>query len=108
MKERTSVVARDCHGHDCEVAQLARMVTYLYEDEPAVGRLAEEQLRAGAQWADNGLVFASPKGTPMDAQNIVKRYFKALLRSARLDIRWHDLRHTCAILLLSRGTRNRL
>ena len=66
---------------------------------------ATQQLRAGAQWADNRLVFASSKGTSMDAQNIVNRYFKPLLCRAGLsDIRWHDLRHTCATLLLSRGT----
>ena len=68
-------------------------------------RQLEEQLRAGGKWQDNGLVFASRKGTPLDAQNIVNRYFKPLLRRAGLpDIRWHDLRHTCATLLLSRGT----
>jgi integrase len=61
--------------------------------------------RAGEKWQDNGPVFASRKGTPLDAQNITNRYFKPLLRRAGLpDIRWHDLRHTCATLLLSRGT----
>ncbi len=68
-------------------------------------RQAEEQLKAGEKWQDNGLVFASRKGTPLDAQNIVNRYFKPLLRRTGLpEIRWHDLRHTCATLLLSRGT----
>jgi integrase len=69
----------------------------------------EEQLRAGENRQDSGLVFASRKGTPLDAQNIVNRYFKPLLRRSGLpDIRWHDLRHTCATLLLSRGTHPKL
>jgi integrase len=67
-------------------------------------RQVEEQLKAGEKWEENGLVFASSKGTPLDAQNIVNRYFKPLLRRTGLpDIRWHDLRHTCATLLLGRG-----
>jgi len=65
----------------------------------------EEQLRAGSEWQDHGLVFASGKGTPLDAQNIVNRHFKPLLKRSELpDIRWHDLRHTYATLLLARGT----
>src|SRR3712207_4321927 len=61
-------------------------------------------LRA-ADHKDSGLVIATAKGTPLDAQNIVNRHFKPLLKRAGLpDIRWHDLRHTCATLLLSRGT----
>jgi integrase len=65
----------------------------------------EGQLRAGSGWQDQGLVFASNKGTPLDAQNIVNRHFKPLLKQARLpSIRWHDLRHTYATLLLARGT----
>jgi integrase len=49
-------------------------------------------------------VFATGKGTPLDAQNVVNRFFKPLLRRADLpDIRRHDLRHTYATLLLARG-----
>jgi integrase len=63
-----------------------------------------EQLKAGSNWQDNGLVFATGKGTALDAQNVVNRGFKPLLRRTDLpDIRWHDLRHTCFTLLLSRG-----
>jgi integrase len=65
----------------------------------------EEQLRAGAKWHDNGLVFTTGKGTPLEAQNVINRYFKPLLKRAELpNIRWHDLRHTYATLLLARGT----
>jgi integrase len=68
-------------------------------------RQLEEQLRSGAAWADNGLVFATTIGTPLEAQNIINRHFKPLLRRAGLpNIRWHDLRHTAATLLLARGT----
>ncbi|MDQ3659595.1 MAG: tyrosine-type recombinase/integrase [Actinomycetota bacterium] len=43
---------------------------------------------------------ATRKGIPLDAQNIVNRHFKPLLKHAGLPpIRWHDLRHTCATLL---------
>jgi integrase len=66
-----------------------------------------EQPTVGAQWTDNGLVFTTTTtiGTPLDAQKIVNRHFKPLLKRAGLpSIRWHDLRHTYATLLLSRGT----
>ena len=40
----------------------------------------------------------------MHAKNLTARSFKPLLERAGLpDIRLHDLRHTCATLLLSRG-----
>jgi integrase len=72
-------------------------------------RQLEEQLRTGAAGRENNLVFASTIGTPLDAQNIINRHFKPLLRNAELPaIRWHDLRHTCATLLLSRGTHPKL
>lgn len=66
-------------------------------------RQAKEKMRAGALYEDNGLVFASEIGTPLDAQNVVNRSFKPLLRRAGLSsIRFHDLRHTCATLLLAK------
>jgi integrase len=57
----------------------------------------------------NGLVFATTIGSSIDLQNIINRHFRPLLRHAGLlDIRWHDLRHTCATLLLSRGSHSKL
>jgi integrase len=68
----------------------------------------EEMLRARS-YEDSDLVFATRKGTPLDAQNIVNRYFKPLLKRTGLaPIRWHDLRHTCATLLLGRGVHPKL
>ncbi len=55
------------------------------------------------------LVFASEIGTPLDAQNVVNRSFKLLLRRAGLPSIWfHDLRHTCATLLLAKGVHPKL
>ncbi len=54
----------------------------------------------GALWSDHGLVFLSSVGTPLLGGNL-NRAFKATLRCAGLpEIRFHDLRHTCATLLL--------
>ena len=56
-------------------------------------------------WKENGLVFTTAIGTPMDRVNLVKRSFKPLMGRTRLpQIRFQDLRHTFATLLLSRGT----
>jgi integrase len=60
-------------------------------------------------YEDSGLVFATRKGTPLDAQNIVNRHFKPFPKQEGLPlIRWHDLRHTCATLLLGRGVHQKL
>jgi len=49
-------------------------------------------------------VFASASGTPITGTNLTNRRFNPLLRSAGLPrIRFHDLRHTCATLLLGKG-----
>ncbi len=63
----------------------------------------EERLLAGGRWQDWGLVFTSTIGTPLDARNLTTRY-KALLKRAGLpDVRFHDLRHSCASLLIAQG-----
>jgi integrase len=60
--------------------------------------------RLGDLYKDQGLVFASEVGTPINPTNLRKRSFASLLKRAKLPrIRFHDLRHTCATLLLSRN-----
>lgn len=67
-------------------------------------RQAEEKLKAGSLYEDGGLVFATEVGTPLEPSNIDRRSFKPLLEKAGLpDMRFHDLRHTCATALLSEG-----
>jgi integrase len=65
----------------------------------------EERLRLGTLWEDHNLVFPNRVGKPMDHNNLYYRDFKAALRRAGLPstLRFHDLRHTCATLLLSKN-----
>lgn len=49
-------------------------------------------------------MFVSGNGGPAEAQNVVRRDFKPLLKRAELPpIRFHDLRHSCLSLLAQRG-----
>ncbi|MCX6064650.1 MAG: tyrosine-type recombinase/integrase [Chloroflexi bacterium] len=58
---------------------------------------------AGDQWQENDLIFPSNNGTPMDGHHILDK-FKKLLKQAELpDMRFHDLRHTAATLMLKQG-----
>ncbi|MSR83823.1 MAG: site-specific integrase, partial [Candidatus Latescibacteria bacterium] len=67
-------------------------------------RQAAEKLEVGASYQDHDLVFATALGTALDAHNVVKRVFHPSLAKAELRrIRFHDLRHTCATLLINEG-----
>ena len=65
----------------------------------------EERNRLAGLWQDHGLVFSTRVGTPLSRHNLVNRSFKPLLKRAGLpEILFHDLRHTCATLMLVVGT----
>jgi integrase len=70
----------------------------------AVAALKEHRLAAVKQRISE-LVFPSRRGTPLSVHNVHNRSWKPLLKRAGLpaSTRMHDLRHTCAALLLSRG-----
>ena len=58
----------------------------------------------GDRYQDQGLVFTTDTGAPINPSNLRQRSFAPLLKRAGLPhMRFHDLRHTCAPLLLSRG-----
>ena len=53
---------------------------------------------------DDDLVFANEAGGPLNYSNMVKRFYRKALHDAGIPkIRFHDLRHTFASLLLAQG-----
>ena len=65
---------------------------------------ALEMYRLQCPASPQDLVFCTGDGTPMDAQNMVKRQFlPALSRAGLRRIRFHDLRHTYTTLLIAQG-----
>lgn len=58
---------------------------------------------AKGNWTHLDLIFSSTVGTPLTASNI-RRDFRKLLKASGLPkIRFHDLRHTAASLMLNHG-----
>lgn len=67
-------------------------------------QLAEIEV-LGDRYEDQGLLFTTDTGRPINPSNLRQRSFFPLLKRAGLPrIRFHDLRHTCATLLLTQGT----
>ena len=63
----------------------------------------KSKLSIGSLWADSGLVFTNDIGGPLDADAVYKAYKKFLSENDLPDIRFHDLRHTAATLMLQNG-----
>lgn len=66
-------------------------------------RQAEERLLLGSGYEDRDLVFARPDGTPTHPELISETFDRVVTRSDLPRIRFHDLRHTHATLLLKAG-----
>lgn len=76
------------------------------EGFPAVNNAGE--LRWTHNPADpDRLLFTSPEGEPIRHDNFYKRHFKPARRAAlpaeKHGLRFHDLRHTCASMLIAEG-----
>jgi len=78
--------------------------------EVAAAALFEHQRRQELEraestgWEDNDLVFPNRRGRPIYATNLLDRSFSQLLQRAGVPrVRFHDLRHTAATLLLGQG-----
>lgn len=67
-----------------------------------------ERRDAGQTWHDTGLVFTTPIGTPLDGTVVTKEFHRVLDRAGLTQRRFHDLRHSCATLLLVQGVSPRV
>ncbi len=54
-------------------------------------------------WVDERRVFSTPRGTIIDPRNLNRNLDELCARAGVPRIRVHDLRHTCATLLLAEG-----
>jgi integrase len=66
-------------------------------------RQMEWKLALGVRWQETGFVFTTPIGTPIDARNMQRRYYSSLSKAGLPKLRFHDLRHSCASLLLAQN-----
>jgi integrase len=57
--------------------------------------------RAGAKWIDNGLVFTWADGRPIAGRRALDRFKEALAKAGLPPMRFHDLRHAYATLLIA-------
>jgi integrase len=66
-------------------------------------RQAQEREAAGEGWTDSGYVFTRADGQPIEGATLTRHFNTLLRRSTLRRIRFHDLRHTAATLLLEQG-----
>ena len=66
-------------------------------------RQREQRLRKRLTWEENNLAFCSEIGRPLEGGQVSWRFHKALRTAGLRRMRVHDLRHTAATHLLTRG-----
>ena len=55
----------------------------------------------GSRWKENDLVFSSSIGTPLEHRNMMRDFDAMLKRAGLQKIRFHDLRHNAASMMLA-------
>ena len=71
-------------------------------------RQAFDRHNAGSAWTELGLVFCDTVGEPLSPTNETKRFQRAGVAAGLPPIRFHDMRHTAATILLAKGVHVKL
>lgn len=109
---RTAIAARVVLGRalrEAEAAGLvarnvARLARHPRAPSIEMRTQAAERLRVGPLWQDLDLVFPSAVGTPLNGGNLLRSSHYPLLARAGLPrLRFRDMRHTAATLMLEQG-----
>ncbi|MDD5476301.1 MAG: tyrosine-type recombinase/integrase [Syntrophales bacterium] len=66
--------------------------------------IREEKVKAGPKYdRKSALVFPNKYGKPLDPSDMTRRFKRLVVKAGFPDVRFHDLRHTHATLLLKAG-----
>jgi len=66
-------------------------------------RQDKERSSLGEAWQENGLVFCTPIGTPLDPDNERKAFYAVLERAGLGHLTPNELRHSAASIMLAQG-----
>ena len=66
-------------------------------------RQQEERAKAGTNWRERDLIFCASSGMPLNPNHVLEALKRGLKEAGLPSIRFHDLRHSAATLLLSLG-----
>jgi len=66
-------------------------------------RQVQERLLAGSGWRERGLVFTTRSGGPLDGSAVTKDFQRCLAAAGLPKMRFHELRHSAASLMLAQG-----
>lgn len=70
---------------------------------PHLVPVIRDHLAEHAQWGRDGLLFPSTTGAQWNQSSTTRWFYPARAAAGRPDLRWHDLRHTGAVLAASTG-----
>jgi integrase len=103
LQPRTKVCP-ECAEEVKWAARVCRFCRYEFAPPGAVSLHAQRDRQATLPRNFLGLVFASPRGTPLDARNVSRAFASDCERVGLPHMRLHDLRHTAASMMLGQGS----
>jgi integrase len=71
-------------------------------------RQEDDRRSASGTWRDNGLVFTTEIGTPLEPRNVLRRFEQLAQRAGLERVHLHTLRHSAASFLLAAGTHTKV
>lgn len=83
------------------VIELSDTVVHLLKKHKT--KQAEQRLKLGTGYQNMNLVNASLVGTPINPKNLRRNFYNLIKKASVPQIRFHDLRHTHASLMLQLG-----